>query len=227
MQHLERNLITFQKIFTDFSIPETEYQLLAGFDEDRIRSRIGYLNQIHVLLFSEPQNMDRFLLHLSQVLENFTAVIFTNKSTYHLPSDPDKFRKIAHASTAYGLSTLSRLSQNADIGGSLNIGHSSGQGDNGRDGPDNSRKNGKERESEDPPILPDSGKEGNNDPDPKSPGPDGDQSADVSFRVSANLHQHDVLFQTLQVSGALKIKVCICSWVQFYLPYSSNIIEDT
>ena len=41
--------------------------------------------------------MDRFLLHLSHVLENFTAVIFTDKSTYRLPSAPEKFHEIARA----------------------------------------------------------------------------------------------------------------------------------
>ena len=214
MQHLERNLIKFQNIFTNFNIPISEYQLLAGFDEDLIRRRLGYLNQIHVLLRSEPRDMDLFLLHLSQVLENFTAVIFTNKSTYRLPSAPEKFYEIARANTrktAYGLSTLS---QNADMGGSFNIGNSSGQGNNGRDGPDNSRRKGKERDSEDPPIPPDSSKEGNGDPDPEYPGPDdGDaQSAELLFRVSADLLQHNIPFQTLQVEGALKIKVRTCSW---------------
>lgn len=58
MQHLEQNFATFQKIFTDFNIPESEYLLLAGFDEEIIRSRLGYLNQIHIVLRSSPQDLD-------------------------------------------------------------------------------------------------------------------------------------------------------------------------
>jgi len=63
-------------------------------------------------------------------------------SSWEIPRD-------CSCKTAYGLSTLS---QNADAGGSFNIGRSSSQGNNGRDGPDDSRRKGKERDSEDPPA---------------------------------------------------------------------------
>jgi hypothetical protein len=192
--------LAFKKIFSDFDIPESSYQLLAGFDEDLIRHRLGYLNQIHIFLRSEPRDMDLFLLRLSPLFEGFTAIIFTNKSTYRHPSAPDEFRKVAYANICYVLSD----SQNANT---VNIGGSSGQGNDGRDKPDDSGRKGKKRESDGPPIPPNSSKEGNGDPDPESSGPgSGDKSAELSFRVSADLH-HGIPFQNLQVLGALKIKV--------------------
>ena len=214
MQHLEQNLATFQKIFTNFNIPESEYQLLAGFDEDIIRSRLGYLNQIHIVLRSEPQDVDRFLLCLSSALKNFTAIIFTNKSTYRLPSAPKEFHEIVRANTrktSYGISTLA---QHADTGGSFNVGGPSG-GNNGGDRPDDSTRKAKERERdpEDPSKPHDSNKE-DSEPGPESPGPCS-SSAELAFRVSADLLQNGVSFQSLQTRGALKIMVWSCSQFKF------------
>ena len=208
MQHLEQNFATFQKIFTDFNIPEFEYQLLAGFDEDIIRSRLGYLNQIHVILRSEPQDMNRFLLCLHPALKNFTAIIFTNKSTYRLPSSPEEFHEIVRANTcktSYGISTLS---QHVDAGGSFNVGPNGGN--NGGDRPGDSTRKGKEqeRDSEDPSIPHNSSKE-DGEPGPESPGQGSSDalSAELAFRVSANLLQNGIAFQSLHARGTLKIKV--------------------
>jgi hypothetical protein len=208
MQHLEQNCATFQKIFTDFNIPESEYQLLAGFDEDIIQHRLGYLNQIHVILRFEPRDVDRFLLCLSSALKNFTAIIFTDKSTHRLPSAPEEFHEIVRANThktPYGISTLS---QYVGMGGSVNVGPSGGN--NGQDRPNDSTRKGKEqeRDSEDPSIPHDSSKDVG-EPGPEFPGPGSSdaQSAELAFQVSANLLQNGIPFQLLQVQGALKIKV--------------------
>jgi hypothetical protein len=89
--------------------------------------------------------MDCFLLCLSSALKNFTTIIFTDKSTYHLPSDPEKFHETVRANickTPYGISTLS---QHVDTGGSFNIGGQSG-GNNRGDGLDDSTRKGKGQE---------------------------------------------------------------------------------
>jgi hypothetical protein len=211
MQHLEQNLATFQRIFSDFDIPESEYLLLAGFDEDSIRSRLGYLNQIHVVLRSEPQDVDHFLLSLSSALKNFTAIVFTSKSTYRLPSAPDAFQEIVRANTHKTPHGILTLSQYADAGGSFNVGGQSGS-NNGGDRPADSTRKGKEREreSEDSHIPHDSRKKDSK-PGPESPasGPDSSnaRSAELEFRVSADLLQNGVPFQSLQAIGVLKIEV--------------------
>lgn len=64
---------------------------MAGFDEDMIRNGFGFRGQIHVLR-PEPHDMDGFLLSLSSALDSFTAIVFTDKSTYHLPSAAEKIR---------------------------------------------------------------------------------------------------------------------------------------
>jgi len=197
-------------IFADFHIPISEYRLLAGFDEDLIRGRLGFLNQIHVFIHSEPPDMTSFLSRLSPALEQFSAFVFTDKSTYRLPSALPDFQEIARIATyksAEGLPSGFSLSQNMDMDGSLNVGSTSGQGGNGKD---DSRRKGKDSEREDPDrfVPPDSGKEAG-DPDPESPGPEsGDaRDAEISFRVITHLHQCTKPFQDLQVKGTLKIKV--------------------
>jgi hypothetical protein len=209
MQHLEQNFATFQKIFTNFNIPESEYLLLAGFDEEIIRSRLGYLNQIHIVLRSSPQDLDHFLLCLSSALKNFTAIIFIGAVTYRLPSAPEEFHEIVRANTRKTPFGISTLSQQANVDGSFKVGGQSG-GDNGADGADDSTRKGKarKRDSDDPSIPHDSSKE-EGEPDPESPGPgsSGAGSAELAFRVSADLLQNDVPFQSLQAQGTLKIKV--------------------
>jgi hypothetical protein len=146
MNHLERNLATFKKIFADFRIQKSDYRLLAGFDEDVIRGHRGFLSQIHILIRSEPSDITSFLSRLSPALEGFTTFVFTDKSTYRIPSSLPEFHNISRRAThktARELSScVSTLSQ--DVGNvTFTVGGSSGQSSNGRDG---SRRKGKERE---------------------------------------------------------------------------------
>lgn len=201
MKHLEQNSATFKKIFANFNIPESEYQLLAGFDEDLIRlgSKHGYLvNQIHIVLHSEPQDVHHFLLCLSLAIKNFTAIVVTDQSTYRLPSAPEEFHEIIRASTQKS------LSQHVGVGGSFSAGTSGG---NEQDRPNDSTRKGKERD-EDPSIPHDSSKEVG-EPGPESSGPSSSnaQSAELVFQVSAELFQNGIPFQLLQTQGALTIKV--------------------
>lgn len=129
--NIEQNLATFEKIFADFHIPTSKYWLLAGFDEDLIQGCLGFLEQIHIFILSEPPDMISFLLCLLPALEPFSAFIFTDTSTHHIPSTPSDFDKTictATYRTADELpscfSTLSQ-SQNMDTGRSLNLGSQS------------------------------------------------------------------------------------------------------
>jgi len=206
MQHLEQHSETFKQIFTDFNIPESEYQLLAGFDEDLIRSMYGYLvNQIHIVLHSEPQDLHRFLLRLSLAIKNFTAIVVTDQSTYRLPSAPEEFHEIVRAcmqKVPYGISTLS---QHVGVGGSFNVG--GGGENNEQDRRNDSTRKGKERDS-DPSIPLDSSQEvGEPGPESSGPGSSNAQSTELAFKVSAELLQNGIPFQLLQTQGALKIKV--------------------
>lgn len=220
LNHLERNLAVFQKIFADFHIQQSDYRLLAGFDEDIIRDHLGFLNQIHLLIRSEPEDITSFLSRLSPALEGFSAFVFTDKSTYRIPSSLPEFnnigRRATYKTTRELPSCISTLSQ--DVGNvTSTVGGPSVQSSNGMDG---SRRKGKEREVPERNSPPGPGTRADGDADPESPGPDGDddtRSAVISFCVTSHLHQYDQAhardaprgepFQKLQVQGTVKAKV--------------------
>ena len=185
---------------------------------------MGFLNQIHLLIRSEPSDITSFLSCLSPALEGFSAFVFTDKSTYRIPSSLPEFHNIARCAThktARELpSCVSTLSQ--DVGNvTLTVESPSGQSSNGEDG---SSRKGKEREVPERNSPLDSGRTADGDRDPESPGPDGDntRSAGISFRVISHLHQYDQPrkqdalrgepFQKLQVQGTVKAKV----WTHFW-----------
>jgi hypothetical protein len=122
-----------------------------------IRGRLGFLNQIHVFILSEPPDMTSFLSRLLPALEQFSAFVFTDKSMYRLPSALSDFARIARIftrETAHVLpSSFSTLASNTDAGGPTSLGGPSGQGGNGKD---DSTKKDKEREDPErftPPVL--------------------------------------------------------------------------
>jgi hypothetical protein len=158
--------------------------------------------------------MAPFLSRLLPALGQFTAVVFTNKSTYHLPSTLPDFTEIVRISTrrtAHALPSCFSLPSNMDTGGVLSVGAPSGQGSNGKD---DSRKKGKEREERDR-FMPDPSEEGNGNGGPKSPGPESGEARDaqITFQVTTHLCQRsDPSFQDLRVRGALMTKVRSQSW---------------
>lgn len=80
LKHLEQNFSEIERIFSDFQISKSDYHLLAGFDEDLLQNRLGYLDQIHVLIHSEPLNMTFLLSQLEKTFMPFSAIVFTEKS---------------------------------------------------------------------------------------------------------------------------------------------------
>lgn len=175
-----------------------------------IRGRLGFLNQIHVFILSEPPDMTSFLSRLLPALEQFSAFVFTDKSMYRLPSALSDFARIARIftrETAHVLpSSFSTLASNTDAGGPTSLGGPSGQGGNGKD---DSTKKDKEREDPERFTPPDSSKEGKGDPVSESTGLDSSKARDakISFRVATHLHQRTEAFQDLEARGTLKIKV--------------------
>ena len=219
LNHLQQNLAAFEKIFTDFHIPKTDYQLLAGFDEDLIRGRLGFLNQIHILIRSEPSDISSFLSHLSSVLDGFSAFVFTDKSIYRIPLSDSEFLNIvrqATLKTARELPGCPLILSQDTANATLTIGNPGGQSSNGTGAQDDSGRKGKEREA---PERPDSGRTGESNTDAGSPGPGNDhtQSAEISFRVITHLHRYSQAhmqgaprsepFQELQIQGTVKVKV--------------------
>ena len=156
--------------------------------------------------------MTPLLSRLSPALEPFTAVVFTNKSTYHLPSVLPDFTGIVRTKTSKDISglpsCLSTLSSNMDTGGPSRLG---GPSDQGSQGNDDSKKKGKEREDPDR-FRPDPSKECKGDGGSETPGPDDGndkaRNAQISFQVTSQLCERTAPgFQDLQVRGVLTIEV--------------------
>jgi hypothetical protein len=94
LQHLEDNLAAITNIFSTYQITSSDYRLLAGFDEDLIKRRTGHLEQIHVLLYSEPRRIKSMLRKLESIFSPFSAVIFTKGAVHRIPSTITGFGKI-------------------------------------------------------------------------------------------------------------------------------------
>jgi hypothetical protein len=71
--------------FLELRIDESQYNVLAGFNEGLIRSGFGYLEEIHVFCRVEIQSSPHFLTKLGKVLTPYPGVIFTPSFVYKTP----------------------------------------------------------------------------------------------------------------------------------------------
>ena len=71
--------------FLDLSILESQYIVLAGFNEALIQSGFGYLEEIHVFCFVEIPHSSILLTKLGKVLTPYPGIIFTPASGYKTP----------------------------------------------------------------------------------------------------------------------------------------------
>ena len=73
------------EVFDKSQIQESEYIVLAGFDESLIKSSIGYLEQIHVFVIVEVDATSSLLTDLGRLFSPFSSILFTASSSYRLP----------------------------------------------------------------------------------------------------------------------------------------------
>ena len=75
------------EVFGRWQIQESEYVVLAGFDESLIKSGVGHLEQIHVFVLTEVDTISHapLLLELGKVFSPFSSTLFTESSSYSLP----------------------------------------------------------------------------------------------------------------------------------------------
>ena len=71
--------------FRELRIDESQYTVLAGFDEGLIRSGFGYLEEIHVFCRVEILSSSHFLSKLGKVLAPYPGVVFTPSFVYKTP----------------------------------------------------------------------------------------------------------------------------------------------
>ena len=83
LQHLQQYEPEIKAAFSHSMISETDYILLAGFNESVIHSGIGYLQEIHVLSRSISPPDTTLLLTLGKIFSPFPGMIFTTMPPYH------------------------------------------------------------------------------------------------------------------------------------------------
>ena len=74
-----------QATFLELRIDESQYTVLAGFNEGLIRSGFGYLEEIHVFCRVEILSSPHFLTELGKVLTPYPGVVFTPSFRYRTP----------------------------------------------------------------------------------------------------------------------------------------------
>ena len=82
---MRNNISSVSEIFGRWKIQESEYVVLAGFDESLIKSGVGYLEQIHVFITAEIDATSLLLSELGGLFSPFSSILFTESSSYHLP----------------------------------------------------------------------------------------------------------------------------------------------
>ena len=209
------NKSSVSEVFNKWQIQDSEYVVLAGFDESLIKSSIGYLEQIHVFVITEVLDATSPLLtELGRLFSPFSSILFTESSSYHLPifkDDGSLWESDEHvyftasksaddrssfAKTPLSIISLSQTSSEPD--GTAGISQSSSgttsSEDSGRE--ENSRKSekGKEGDKGDK----DEADKDNNDPsnDHDLEGPSGDPSqgrniaglAEISIDIDSKIH---------------------------------------
>ena len=82
---MRNNISSVSEIFGRWKIQESEYVVLAGFDESLIKSGVGYLEQIHVFIIAEIDATSLLFSELGRLFSPFSSILFTESSSYYLP----------------------------------------------------------------------------------------------------------------------------------------------
>ena len=74
-----------QATFFEIRIDESQYTVLAGFNEELIQSGFGYLEEMHTFCRVEIPSSPHFLTKLGKILTPYPGVVFTPSSIYKTP----------------------------------------------------------------------------------------------------------------------------------------------
>ncbi len=232
LQHARSKISSVSESFRRSNIQESEYVVLAGFDESLIKSGIGYLEQIHVFVSAEVDATSPLLCELGKTFSPLSSILFTESSSHYMPVFKDdgtvwEFDELVYftaskfadgGSSAKTSLTVIGFSQGSSQAGNLTGlsqgGSSSERGDKNEE---RKSKKGKERRRRDEEDA-DKGDESDQDPDDHPEEPSGDEgltttaSKRIGFDVVSELcpiHNHRDPFQFLTLRGNLTIQVLL------------------
>ena len=227
--------------FLDLQIAESQYAVLAGFNEALIQSRFGYLEEIHVFCCVDIPNPSLLLNKLGRALTPYPGIIFTPSSGYRTPVFKgdgtvwdyndfalDHAQAYSDINAKYSELNFTSLAENQSSSSVPVTASKSGDSERGS-GNHGSSEGDKDKDSGNPERnINSDGKRPEGDPgDPGGVG-DGDSSTpDISFEVKTKLFKSTSSrsssrpFQELQVNGTLAVQVSISQL------YSCTLCENT
>jgi hypothetical protein len=229
LRHARNNISLVSEVFDKRQIPNSEYVILAGFDESLIKSGVGYLEQIHVFVGSEVD--PPLLTELGKLFSPFSSTLFTEESSYRLPVFKDdgsvwEFDELVYltalkfaddgSSAKTPPTIISLSSKSSSAGGVTSISQSEGSGSGEEEGNKELEENGRERDMGDE-VNKDNDSCGNPDKPVKPPGGDERDLREIIIVVDSELYltrDEQDPFQTLTVRGGLTIEV----FLYFFLP---------
>ena len=85
LQHARSKISSVSESFRRSNIQESDYVVLAGFDESLIKSGIGYLEQIHVFVSAEVDATSPLLCELGKIFSPLSSILFTKSSSHYMP----------------------------------------------------------------------------------------------------------------------------------------------
>jgi hypothetical protein len=245
LHHVRCNSAKIATIFSRWQIPESEYAVCAGFDEDLICAGVGYLEQVHVFTSASLANNGLLLNELGKIFIPFSAILFTPSTSFPIPtfkkdgatcnfdelvfSSASKF--LDAGSSATSLPTIISLVQNKPYDDSLSGLSNGGNGGGSEDSGQGGNSDGDRKEGDDSHREEGCNEGGRGDDDPSGDDPEGPDKPggsihhpQVFFDVLSKIYCSDdtkqqgavqAIFQDLNVTGALKIMVSI---FKAYLP---------
>jgi hypothetical protein len=216
LRHARNNISLVSEVFDKRQIPNSEYVVLAGFDESLIKSCVGYLEQIHVFVGSEVD--PPLLTELGKLFSPFSSTLFTEESSYRLPVFKDDgslwdFDELVYSTaskSANGESSTRTTSSQAD--GTTNLlQNNSGSGEEGEmnRGLDDNKGKKKEEANEN-----DQKKDPSSDPENPPEGQDGTIAGPVEISITIDseiylIQKNEKPFQILTTKAVLTIEVCL------------------
>ncbi|KAF8816173.1 hypothetical protein BYT27DRAFT_7128093 [Phlegmacium glaucopus] len=220
--------------FLDLKILESEYLVLAGFNEELIQTGFGLLEEIHIFCCVKISNPQPLLSRLGKILTPYPGIVFTPSSVHQIPVFKDdgaiwdyddlcmgRAERHSNMILTKGIS-LSELVPHMSLvesqssNSSVALSHSEGAGNGNHGGTESDKGNSRSDDhNEDREINGNSDDTSKPDPNPEDPEDIGNGDASmpcISFDVQAKLFKDtsdwvsSEPFQVLEIKGTLAVQ---------------------
>ena len=232
LQHARSKFSLVSESFRRSNIQESDYVVLAGFDESLIKSGIGYLEQIHVFVSVEVDATSPLLCELGKIFSPLSSILFTESSSHYMPVFKDdgtvwEFNELVYftaskfadggSSAKTSLTVIGFSQGSSQVGNLTGLSQDASSSVRGDKNEERKSKKGKEQQRRNEDDV-DKGDESDQNSDDHPEEPSGDESGTttapkgISFNVVSELcpiHNCQNPFQFLTLRGNLTIQVLL------------------